>query len=53
MYKLQSARPEDESFLYEVYASTRVEELALTGWLEHEVDKFLRMQYEIQQRQSR
>jgi ribosomal protein S18 acetylase RimI-like enzyme len=50
MYKLQPARLEDDSFLYEVYASTRIEELALTGWPEQEVDKFLRMQYEIQKR---
>jgi ribosomal protein S18 acetylase RimI-like enzyme len=46
-----SLRPEtvdDEPFLYRVYASTRVEELAATGWAEAVKDSFLRMQYAAQ-----
>jgi ribosomal protein S18 acetylase RimI-like enzyme len=46
-----SLRPEtvdDEPFLYRVYASTRVEELAATGWAEADKDSFLRMQYAAQ-----
>ena len=46
-----SLRPEtveDELFLFRVYASTRVEELAATGWAEPLKDSFLRMQYAAQ-----
>jgi ribosomal protein S18 acetylase RimI-like enzyme len=46
-----SLRPEivdDEPFLYRVYASTRIEELAATGWSEAVKDSFLRMQYAAQ-----
>jgi ribosomal protein S18 acetylase RimI-like enzyme len=34
--------------LYRTYASTRVEELALTGWNDEQKEQFLRMQYEAQ-----
>jgi len=41
----------DLDFLYRVYASTRLEELAATGWDETEIETFLRMQFELQHTQ--
>ena len=41
-------RPEDERFLFELYASTRAEELAQTPWDEAEKQAFLRMQFTAQ-----
>ncbi|MDQ6777591.1 MAG: GNAT family N-acetyltransferase [Actinomycetota bacterium] len=43
----------DENFLYRLYASTRVEELAGTGWDESSKEAFLRMQYDAQTRSHR
>ena len=37
--------PEDESFLFAVYASTRLEELAGTGWDDNQKLAFIRMQF--------
>jgi ribosomal protein S18 acetylase RimI-like enzyme len=45
---LRAARPEDEAFLLDVYASTRADELALTQWTTTQRDAFLRMQFEAQ-----
>jgi ribosomal protein S18 acetylase RimI-like enzyme len=42
------ATPEDTEFLYKVYAHTRYEELALTGWHPEQVEAFLRMQFHAQ-----
>lgn len=42
-------RQEDEDFLYEVYASTRRDELAHVGWSDVEREAFLRMQFTAQQ----
>jgi GNAT superfamily N-acetyltransferase len=39
---------EDEAFLYEVYASTRADELALVDWDEAQKTAFLRMQFAAQ-----
>jgi len=39
---------EDGEFLYNLYASTRAEEMALTGWNENEIEGFLRMQFQLQ-----
>ncbi len=39
----------DEEFLYRVYASTRTEELAQTGWEEAQREALLRMQFRAQQ----
>jgi ribosomal protein S18 acetylase RimI-like enzyme len=47
------AQPDDESFLFAVYASTRAEEVALTGWLPSQQEQFLRMQFEAQTRSYR
>jgi GNAT superfamily N-acetyltransferase len=38
-------QPGDEKFLFEVYASTRQEELDLTGWTAHTRAAFLEMQF--------
>lgn len=40
--------PEDDSFLAGVYASTRAEELAVTGWSDHEKALFCRHQFDAQ-----
>ncbi len=48
-----SLRPRNEAdaaFLFSVYASTRAEELAQTGWETPQKESFLRMQYEAQRR---
>lgn len=55
-YSLLSFRPikdteEELEFLYRVYASTRVEEMAMTGWSEKQVEEFLRMQFRLQHTQ--
>lgn len=41
----------DDSFLFEVYAGTRLDEMALWGWSAEEQSAFLKMQYQCQ-RQS-
>lgn len=38
----------DSEFSYKVYASTRSEEMSVTGWSETEIDAFLRMQFSLQ-----
>ena len=45
---LRPVEPGDEEFLYRVYASTREEELAQTGWDETQKAAFLRMQFDAQ-----
>ena len=47
---LRPIEPGDEEFLYGVYASTRQEELAQTGWSEEQRASFLRMQFDAQSR---
>ena len=42
---LREATPEDDSFLLEVYASTRIEELEGLGWDDSQVQAFIRMQF--------
>jgi ribosomal protein S18 acetylase RimI-like enzyme len=42
---------EDLELLFEIYASTRKEEMALTGWSKQEIETFLRMQFELQHKQ--
>ncbi len=41
--------PEDEPFLYELYASTRLEELTLLNWGQDQQDVFLQNQFNAQQ----
>jgi ribosomal protein S18 acetylase RimI-like enzyme len=45
---LRPAGPDDEEFLYRVYASTRYEELAPLRWPPEQVEAFLRMQFRAQ-----
>ncbi len=49
--EVRPATSEDESFLYELYANTRLEEVTNWGWDERTIDGFLRMQW-MAQRQS-
>jgi ribosomal protein S18 acetylase RimI-like enzyme len=48
MISLRSMTPEDDSFLARVYASTRGEELAVTGWNDEEKALFCRRQFDAQ-----
>jgi ribosomal protein S18 acetylase RimI-like enzyme len=46
--KLRDVLPEDESFLFEIYASTRAEEMALVPWDDEQRKAFLTMQFAAQ-----
>jgi ribosomal protein S18 acetylase RimI-like enzyme len=46
--RLRPVTPEDVSFLAGVYASTRAEELAVTGWSDEEKAIFCRRQFDAQ-----
>jgi GNAT superfamily N-acetyltransferase len=48
MISLRSVTPEDNSFLAAVYASTRWDELAPTGWSDEEKAVFCRRQFDAQ-----
>ena len=45
---LRPLRPEDETFSYQVYASTRAEEMALVPWAAAQKEAFVQMQYQAQ-----
>lgn len=45
----RSVKPEDQSFLVELYKSSRGNDLRGLGWDEQRISKFLDMQYEAQQ----
>jgi ribosomal protein S18 acetylase RimI-like enzyme len=45
---LRPATPEDTEFLAAVYAATRMEELAVTGWSDEQKAEFCRMQFTAQ-----
>jgi ribosomal protein S18 acetylase RimI-like enzyme len=47
---LRPVTPEDEGFLYSVYASTRVDEFAQVPWSAEQLEAFLRMQFNSKQR---
>lgn len=47
----EAVKEEHRSFLFEVYAGTREEELRQTGWDETQQHAFLSMQFELQHRQ--
>lgn len=47
---LRQVRPADEPFLFRLYASTRAEEFAAVPWTEEQLEAFLRMQFDLQQR---
>jgi GNAT superfamily N-acetyltransferase len=42
--ELREATPADHEFLFRVYASTRQDELAATGWAQAQLEAFLRLQ---------
>jgi GNAT superfamily N-acetyltransferase len=46
--RLRPVTPEDDSFLAGLYASTRVDELAVTGWSDEEKGVFCRRQFDAQ-----
>jgi len=46
--KLRPITPNDDSFLARVYASSRAEELAITGWSEGQKADFCRRQFDAQ-----
>ena len=48
MISLRPSTPEDESFLAGLYASTRAEELSVTGWSDEEKAVFCRRQFDAQ-----
>jgi GNAT superfamily N-acetyltransferase len=48
MFQLRPITPEDDSFLAGVYASSRAEELAQTGWSDEEKALFCRRQFDAQ-----
>jgi len=48
--ELVPALPDDEEFLYRVYAGTRAEELAVVPWDEAQTEAFLRAQFDAQDR---
>jgi RimJ/RimL family protein N-acetyltransferase len=45
----REAEPSDEPLLMTIYRSTRLEELALTGWSQEQREEFIRMQFNAQQ----
>ena len=45
---LRPVQPEDEALLFEIYAGTRTEEMALLDWSDAEKEAFLRMQFNAQ-----
>jgi len=45
---LRPVQPEDDAFLYQVYASTRADEMAITGWTAAQQEDFLQMQFHAQ-----
>jgi ribosomal protein S18 acetylase RimI-like enzyme len=45
---LRPVRAEDAAFLYQVFAGTRAEEMAMTGWSPDQQDVFLRQQFRAQ-----
>src|SRR5256885_1747265 len=48
MISLQPITPKDEEFLARVYASSQVEELAVTDWTEEQKTDFCRRQFDAQ-----
>ena len=45
---LRPFTPDDMEFLYQVYASSREEELSVVPWSDEEKEQFLRMQFHAQ-----
>ncbi len=45
---LRSIKPQDDAFLFRVYASTRMDEMALVDWSAKQKNDFLQMQFNAQ-----
>jgi ribosomal protein S18 acetylase RimI-like enzyme len=52
-HALRPVLPEDEEFLFELYASTRADELAQIPWNEAQLKTFLRMQFKAREQSYR
>lgn len=52
-YRLRPATPADEDWQLAIYAGTRAEELALTGWPPEQCEAFVRHQHAAQQQHYR
>jgi len=52
-FSLRPMGAADGAFPYQVYASTRLEEMALVDWPPEQKEAFLRMQYDLRDRQYR
>jgi len=52
-YSLRPVQAEDEPLLFEIYASTRTEEMDLLAWDESQKEAFLRMQFAAQHQHYR
>ena len=50
---LRIATPEDRTFYFRVYASTRADEMTLVDWTPEQKEAFLRMQFELREQQYR
>ncbi|WP_432719312.1 GNAT family N-acetyltransferase [Jeongeupia wiesaeckerbachi] len=48
--RLRTVNADDQSFLLQLYASTRAEELGALGWQDAQRDAFLQMQFAAQQK---
>lgn len=48
--RLRPCTPDDQSFLFQLYADTRSQEISAFGWDQAQQDAFLRMQFNAQQR---
>src|SRR5947207_14288579 len=48
MISLRTITPADDAFLARVYASSRADELAVTGWSEEQKAEFCRRQFDAQ-----
>jgi ribosomal protein S18 acetylase RimI-like enzyme len=51
--KIRAANAADEAFLFRLYASTRADEVAATGWPAAQQERFLREQFGARQRSYR
>lgn len=49
--KLRQVTPDDDPFLFSVYASTRADELAQVQWAEGQQEAFVKWQFEMQRRE--
>ena len=53
LISLRLATPVDEDFLYQVYASTREDEMAIVPWTLEQKEAFVRMQFNAQRQSYR